>query len=126
MGFSWAFWVVQQLHSYQARRALGVGPSRELTDHNPLPDLKLGPCLVTYCDNCNIAGTSKQAVQRDLERVVAHLSDLGLPVHEVEAASSSARSLGYRIDGEAGRVAPDPQRLHLVRQTWLTVRAIEW
>ena len=54
MGFSWAFWIVQQLHAHQVRVALGGSTAQELTDHGPVPDLSRGPFLLTYCDNGNI------------------------------------------------------------------------
>ena len=117
MGFSWAFWIVQRIAEYQTSRALGGDSRLQLTDHGPLPDLDSGSFLVTYCDNVNVAGSCKETVQRDLTRVIDHLTGLGLPMHDIVPPATRVKSLGYVIDGAAGTVEPDAQKLHMLRQT---------
>ena len=127
MGWSWAFWLVQNAHSYQAMIATDLDKSRFVTDDSPIPSLQSGePIILAYCDNLNVAGVDKSKVDAVLTTIIKHLTSVGLPVHEIEMGSTSAKSLGYVLDGSSasGNVRPAPPRLQLLLGTarWLSTR----
>ena len=127
MGWSWAFWIAQAAHAYQAMIGSGLAADRFIDHETPACKFDNGePMILTCCDNLNIAGTDKQAVDQCLYKVVAHLRSVGLPVHKILPASTSAKSSGYVLDGGSvlGNVRPDPARLRLLLKTapWLSRR----
>ena len=100
MGWSWAMWIAQRVHTEQCLIGSGLSPDRLIHDKSPAPSLDDGqPVLIPYADNLNVAGTCSAQVQSVKDRVVKHLRDLGFKVHEEMDACSSATSLGYHIDG---------------------------
>lgn len=76
--------------------------------------------MLAYADNLNVVGTDCEAVQRAKDSAVAHLRSLGFVIHEELDATSSANSLGFFIDGVAGRVSPIPQKVSKV------IAALRW
>ena len=58
------------------------------------------------------------------DQLQGHFENLGLPVHEVTGPSAEAVSLGYRIMGRDGIVAPTEKKLHALGAAgrWLTRR----
>ena len=125
MGWSWAMWLTQRVHQYQAQLGTGVSTERVLVDGKEAPDLSSGEVLLLpYADNLNIAGTDERRVQQAKEAAVCRLREVGLLVHEELDACSSAQSLGFVIDGQAGRVSPVPARLMRVQLAfkWLSRR----
>ena len=125
MGWSWAMWIAQRVHTQQCLVASGLGPDRLIHDKSPAPDLDDGqPVLIPYADNLNVAGINKSQVQEVKDRVVKHLRHLGFKVHEELDACSSATSLGYHIDGETGIIQPVPHKLSKVQFAfrWLSKR----
>lgn len=121
MGWSWAMYWAQRIHSYQAALGAGLGPGREVFDGAPCPSLDgPEPIMLAYADNLNVVGTDCEAVQRAKDSAVAHLRSLGFVIHEELDATSSANSLGFFIDGVAGRVSPIPQKVSKV------IAALRW
>ena len=121
MGWSWAMYWAQRIHSYQAALGAGLGPGREVFDGAPCPSLDgPEPIMLAYADNLNVVGTDCEEVQRAKDAAVAHLRSLGFVIHEELDATSSANSLGFFIDGVAGRVSPIPQKVSKV------IAALRW
>ena len=53
MGWSWAFWLVQRAHAYQAMLASGLPTSRFVTDDSPVPSLAGGePIALPQFKHC--------------------------------------------------------------------------
>lgn len=125
MGWSWAMWLSQRVHQYQSQLGAGVSEDRVLVDGKPCPDLSSGEVLLLpYADNLNVAGIDAEKVQKAKDSAVSRLRAIGLIVHEELDACSTAQSLGFLIDGKAGRVTPVPARLHRVQLAfqWLSRR----
>ena len=121
MGWSWAMYWAQRIHSFQACLGAGLDPSREMAEGLPCPDLSSGePIMIAYADNLNIAGISKEKVQSAKDGAVSHLRQCGFVVHEELDAVSSANSLGFHVDGISGRVSPIPAKLGKI------VAALRW
>lgn len=81
-----------------------------LSDGTPPPDLSSGrPVILAYCDNLNVAG---------------------MDAHEVSwtNAGTRASSLGYEIDGAAGTMGPQREKLSKVMAAfaWLRRRPRHW
>ena len=70
---------------------------------------------MAYCDNLNVIGTNKDAVDKVLSDVVSGLSATGLVVHEIEAAAPQTTSLGFVLDGDAWKVRPKGKKLAQMR-----------
>ena len=125
MGWSWAMWLSQRVHQFQSQLGANIGMDRVLVDGKQSPDLSTGEVLLLpYADNLNIAGTDKRRVQAAKDGAVAQLRQVGLVVHEELDATTTAQSLGFLIDGEAGRVTPIPDRIEKIRLAlgWLSKR----
>lgn len=112
MGWSWAMYWAQRIHSFQALSGAGLDPSREVADGVACPSLASGePVMIAYADNLNIAGICKDRVQKAKDDAVAHLRSIGLIVHEELDATSSANSLCFHVDGVVGKVTPIPSKV---------------
>ena len=112
MGWSWAMYWAQRIHSYQALVGAGLGPNREVAEGVACPSLEPGePVMIAYVDNLNIAGICRQRVQQAKDDAVAHLRHIGFVVHEELDAASSANSLGFHIDVAVGKVTPIPSKV---------------
>ena len=68
-------------------------------------------------DNFAAMSCSQEMTNEMLENMVGQLRLMGLPVHEVGAASLVHRLLGWTVDGDEGRVSPTPER------TWKIIMA---
>ena len=113
MGFSWAFHLAHQAHTYLANQALLQ--VKLLRDRSVAPRLQSSggdglTAMLIYADNNNHVGIDRDAVQSDQDLVMEILHKCGLATHDVEAPSSLAESLGVRIDGLSGTVGPTPKR----------------
>ena len=112
MGWNWAMYWAQRIHSFQAGRGAGLSPGRELAEGSPCPDLSTGePIMIAYADNLNIAGINKERAQLAKDGAVDHLRQLGFVVHEELDATTSANSLGFHVDGIAGKITPIPAKV---------------
>ena len=114
MGFSWAFWLSQQVHSCIARSELSdVQPEQFIVDGMP-PQNLLKPsdyaCML-YADNANHLALSVEEVNLRREQLSRGLKGRGLLTHEVIEGSELVECLGVEIAGFAGEVRPTPQRI---------------
>ena len=125
MGWSWAMWIAQRVHSHQAAIAAGLDESRIVADGRPTPCLASGqPALLPYADNNNVVGTNREEVQATRDRIVKHFQSLGFRVHEEVDACDMATSLGFLIDGRRGLIRPNPVKVDKVIKAllWLKTR----
>ena len=125
MGWSWAMWIAQRIHQFQAALAVGCSPAQVLADGRPPPSLRGGhPILIPYADNMNVVGVDRQRVQDTKDKIAERLRDVGFIVHEEQEAVSSVQALGFIIDGARGEVRPIPLRLEKLRLAliWLSNR----
>ncbi|CAE8634396.1 unnamed protein product [Polarella glacialis] len=134
MGWSWAMWIAQRAHQFQALIGAGLNQDRLLVDGRPAPNLKDGtPIILPYCDNLNIAGTNRELVQQAKEGAVKRLREVGFLVHEEVEACLQVDSLGYTINGSTGIVAPQPLKaerlvkgfIYISRRPIMTGRQLE-
>ena len=125
MGWSWAMWIAQRIHQYQATVALNVPVDQVLADGRPAPSLVEGkPVLIPYADNLNVCGTDREAVQNAKQKVVKHLRELNFRIHEEQDATPVVQALGFEVNGDLGIVRPiarKRERLRLVL-LWLSTR----
>ena len=110
MGFSWSFYLVQQLHQQSAMRALGVGNDRILLDGHPAPDLDEGVLAMPYCDNIHVLALDTQECQRGKSKAVQDLEELGFQIHEQVDSCTLFPTLGGVVDGAVGEVRPTDDR----------------
>ena len=125
MGWSWAMWIAQRIHQFQAAIALNVPVSQVLADGRPPPCLQGGtPLLIPYADNLNVCGIDKESVQHAKEVVVEHLRKLNFRVHEEQDASPVVQALGFEINGKLGLVSPIARKRDRLRLVllWLSSR----
>ena len=124
MGWFWALWISQRVHSRLCLQATGL--SRFLVEGAASPrfGLRLGCSTAIYADNLNVLGTDMKKVQDTKDKILEHLRSWGFRVHEELDATSTFQSLGFFIDGIAGVVTPVPERLDKVRKcfNWLSRR----
>ena len=115
MGWNWAMWFANRVHSHQALTGSELSRDRLITDQTAPPDLSSGePVLLPYCDNLNVAGCDAAEVARARDLAASRLRSLGFVVHEETGPDLCATSLGYEINGDTGVVKPRPERLALV------------
>ena len=125
MGWSWAMWIAQRVHTEQVMIATGIGADQILVDNAPAPSLsKDSVVVIPYADNLNVCGLDADVVQRVKDQAVSHLRNLGFRIHEEIDASERVQSLGFEVDGRAGVVRPMKDKLMKVIATfhWLTRR----
>ena len=134
MGWSWAMWVAQRVHTHLCMEAGGLSLDRVIVESKAPPDLSDGEVIIIpYADNLNVAGIDEQRVQQVKNKIVDRLREIGFRVHEELEACSIGQSLGFLVDGAKGVVAPIPERLHkvrlaldwLARQPWVTGKQVE-
>eukprot|EP00973_Karenia_brevis_P041405 5728577-Karenia_brevis.AAC.1 len=69
MGFSWSFWIVQQIHQDLIAKA-GFPGDRCIVGAWPPPKLEDGPVALPYCDNLTIFALSEQEANDGLKRTM--------------------------------------------------------
>eukprot|EP00974_Lingulodinium_polyedra_P016752 1625141-Lingulodinium_polyedra.AAC.1 len=69
MGWSWAFWFVEQAHLELVRRA-GVPTSRLALGGWPVPDVRQGPVEIPFSDNVTCVATTAAAAEEMRDRVL--------------------------------------------------------
>lgn len=101
----------QRIHQHQVMIGAGLEATQILADGRPPPDLCSGTTVVIpSADNLNVAGIDQKEVQRVKDAAVSQLRSVGFRVHEEEDAKSSAKALGFILDGAGGRVHPIPEK----------------
>ena len=63
-----------------------------------------------YVDNFAALALEPELVQSCMQSVQRRLTSLGLPVHDIENATSKTKLLGWQIDGLVGVIAPTSER----------------
>ena len=112
MGFSWSFYIVQQLHEQITMQALSIDRRDLILDSHPARELRRGTCLaMPYCDNVHVIGKESGRVEQHRLRVCECLREKGFQVHEEVPASAVVPTLGGIVDGHAGLVRATPSRL---------------
>ena len=115
MGWSWSFWIVQQMHQTIVR-GCGFAADRCLVAGWPAPSLSDGAVAAPYCDNIAIFGATESDANSGLARVLSAFERIGLAMHEVRHASLSAQPLGCHFDGARLRVGSKPEKLWRLRR----------
>ena len=115
MGFSWSFYIVQQLHQQSVLRSLSIGVNDLVLDGQPAPSLagSSGDPVVSmpYCDNVHTISCCKDRCGEGKESIVNDLKELGFEIHEEEGPSELFLTLGGEVDGVTGVVRPTRQRI---------------
>eukprot|EP00971_Amphidinium_carterae_P313473 6229608-Amphidinium_carterae.1 len=120
MGFLWAMFLGQRVHSHQVLTSSGLQGDCLMEEHGPMPHMINGGIyLLPYVDNLNVFGTCQREVDAVLCRCVRGLRNVGFPVHEVEWACQYSTVLGYEIDGRLGVIRPKKEKLAAVIAAWV-------
>ena len=112
MGYSWSFYIVQQLHEQQTLATLGFSRERLILDARPVGDFGADRCWgMPYCDNVHVLSTDEQSCEDDRIKICNQLRSIGFGVHEEVSASNIFPTLGGIIDGCNGTITPTCTRL---------------
>lgn len=111
IGFSWSFWIVQEMVTQLSEKA-GVSRDRILVSGWPAPSLHEGIVANPYCDNLNVFGTDPAPVNACLKSLISVFENVGFEFHEMEWASTSAKPLGSRFSGKSNVLGPHFDKLH--------------
>ena len=108
------------IHSFVHVRWGGTGPASSrrvlpgvefLKRHRPAQKTTGDKAtLMVYADNGNHLPLSSQAADASLETSSRHLDEVGPLTHEKESATIVTKTLGVRVDGIGGSIAPTPER----------------
>eukprot|EP00438_Fugacium_kawagutii_P007991 Skav234597 [mRNA] locus=scaffold5214:85992:100513:- [translate_table: standard] len=121
MGFSWSFYIIQQLHEQATMRALKADSSRLIKDGHPAPAISgAGALAMPYCDNVHCMATSKGEADHGKQLIRQELERMGFTLHEDEESNEYFQTLGGIIDGGQGLVKPTPTR------AWNCILAFEF
>lgn len=121
MGFSWSFFLVQQIHQAAVCRSLHITEQELFRDGFPPPQIKSN-CVYSmpYCDNIHSISTNKEVCDQGKSDIVHELARLGFSIHEEEDASLCFNTLGGVVDGDVGEVRMSQKR------AWTVIRAFEY
>ena len=122
MGFSWSFWIVQELVTQLSVQA-GVNRDQILVSGWPAPALETAGVVANpYCDNLNLFGLDPGQVNAQLDKLLTTFRTYGFDLHEISYASTQAKPLGSRFCGVDNRVGPRLEKLHNLRATtkWMS------
>ena len=116
MGFSWSFYLVQQLHTDTALQALGLTSRSLFLDGQPPPSLTNNNIsIMPYCDNLHSISLSKDHCQVGKDAMASALEAIGFELHEHCEASDFFETLGGAIDGRKGVVRSSLKKMwHLI------------
>ena len=121
MGFSWSFYLVQQIHQSAVCRSLGIPESKLLRDGFPAPALQEGELLsMPYCDNIHALSLDPDLSDSGKQTIADELARLGFSVHENEDASLVFETLGGEVNGGAGEIRTTRRR------AWSLLQAFEF
>ena len=112
MGFSWSFYLVQQLHEQIIPDSLQIQRSNFFLHARPAPRLRAGECVgMPYCNNVHVLGTDVNTAEKHRVKVCDELRSRGFTVHEEQPAASVVQTLGGVVDGDSGIVSIGPKRM---------------
>lgn len=116
MGFSWSFYLVQQLHTDTALNALGLPTSALFLDGQPPPKLERDRLsIMPYCDNLHCICLDRARCQDGEDAMASALERIGFELHEHVEATDYFETLGGVIDGKRGLVHTSLKKLwHLI------------
>eukprot|EP00438_Fugacium_kawagutii_P008128 Skav234369 [mRNA] locus=scaffold2071:40230:43653:+ [translate_table: standard] len=121
MGFSWSFYLVQQIHQQSVQRSLAISDEALFLDNQPVPNLlEHKVASMPYCDNIHCISVDKKLCDDAKNKVINDLTELGFSIHEEEDAATSFFTLGGEVDGEAGQIRMTAER------AWDLIRAFEY
>ena len=118
MGWSWAFFLVQQLHERIADRQ-GFVATKRLVASWPAPVLAEHSALcLPYCDNLTIYGLDAEKVQEGIDLMTNGFEKVGFDLHEFSGVLEVSRVLGFEVSGGAeGLVRPLADKVWRLRAT---------
>ena len=110
MGFSWAFWIAQQVHVHIATMTLGS--EGLLVDRAPPPQIHTNTqhAHMIYADNASQFGMDPVVVNERRHKLSIALNGRGLDTHEIIDATLLAETLGIQYIGNPPTVAATPLR----------------
>ena len=121
MGFSWSFYLVQQLHEQITLSSLRVGRDSLFLDARPAPPITGERCAaMPYCDNVHVMGVNDVVTEEGRQTVCRDLRHKGFKVHEEQPATSIIQTLGGVIDGLSGEVRVTEKKM------WNLILAFEY
>ena len=121
MGFSWSFYLVQQLHEQITLASLHISRHDLFLDARPPPTIEEGKCAgMPYCDNVHVMSNRVEVAEEGRLKVCKSLRESGFKVHEEQPAAAIVQTLGGIIDGESGLITVTPTRL------WNLILAFEY
>eukprot|EP00971_Amphidinium_carterae_P338180 6475408-Amphidinium_carterae.3 len=118
MGWGWAMYMAQRVHSHLVLKYSELPLGNMLEDHVSPPLVGDVPVVLPYVDNLNLLGCDREAVQLTLSKTVQGLRDEGFEVHEIEQPSLQSDVLGYHVDGVEGIVSVKDTKLAVVLRAW--------
>ena len=111
MGFSWSFYLVQQLHVQACVHSSSQPVENIILESRPPPSLSTtGTLAMPYCDNTHILGLDPSAVEDHHHRLKDKLQEWGFEMHEELGPTTVFPTLGGVIDGSRGLVMPNKDR----------------
>ncbi len=118
MGFSWAFWLSQEVHKAVSSEAAPDVPEEDyIVDRFPPHNLTEPSdyrCML-YADNGNHLSLTANEANKRREALSLCLNQRGLATHETIEASDLVETLGTEIYGKSGCVKPTSTRLGRIR-----------
>ena len=110
MGFSWAFWIAQQVHVHIATMTLGS--EGLLVDRAPPPQIHTNEqqAHMIYADNASQFGMDPDVVNERRHKLSIALNGRGLDTHEIIDATLLAETLGIQYIGNPPTVSCTPLR----------------
>lgn len=111
MGYSWSFYLVQQLHVQACIQSSGQPAENIILESRPPPSLTSNNTLaMPYCDNTHVMGLDPSAVEDHHHQLKGKLQDWGFDMHEELGPTTVFPTLGGVIDGSQGLVTPNKDR----------------
>ena len=97
MGWTWALYICQKVHE-RAVHYVGLSDEVRVVDGEVAPSLESG-AHTEYVDNFAALALEPERANSWMRSVKRRLIQLGLPVHDVEDATTDVRLLGWHLDG---------------------------
>ena len=123
MGFGWSLYLCQDTTEYQSGLVELPTQVPMICDDEPAPVLSRDWCSLetvyairyNYVDNFGAVGLGSNLTNSITDSIAAHFASCGLPVHELEVASSSLPVLGVQVNADLSKCGPTLKRLWRVR-----------
>eukprot|EP00971_Amphidinium_carterae_P138002 2735123-Amphidinium_carterae.1 len=122
MGWSWAFWFVQRLHTHILQRC-GFHGEQILSGAWPVTSIGEDPVSLPYCDNVTMISTNKVKAERARDQVVRFMEGIGIEMHEINVVSAGGDTLGAQISTNPVQVSRRTPKAKLLQQVLLAIAA---